>query len=124
MLEAGNFQCIPKECQYSWMPEKTSFPCSHNGSAILYNETTIATDFLQCPLEFTDEQITCDKVSSVWLYDSFEMSQTGVTEWDLVCDSLWVIGMVSSFYMVGLMIGSFIVGYFSDRLMHKKLSIN
>ena len=113
VLESGDFHCIDKECQHNWMPERTSFQCSHNGSAAVWNnpenKTTGTTDFLKCPLEFSDVQIPCEEAKSVWLYDSFEMSQTGVTEWDLVCDRLWVIGMVSSLYMVGLMIGSFIV---------------
>ena len=119
VLEAGDFHCVDKECQHNWMPERISFQCSHNGSAAVWNDienkTTATTDFLKCPLEFSDVQIPCEEAKSVWLYDSFEMSQTGVTEWNLVCDRLWVIGMVSSLYMVGLMIGSFIVGYFSDR---------
>ena len=113
VLEAGDFRCVTKECQYVWMPENTAFQCSYNGSEWV-NQADNKTD-LKCPLEFSDEQIQCDEATSVWLYESFEMSQTGVTEWDLVCGKLWVIGMVSSFYMVGLMIGSFIVGYFSDR---------
>ena len=106
---------MSKECQFDWMPEKTSFQCTYNESAAVATHADNETDFLKCPLEFSDEQILCDEATSVWLYDSFEMSHTGVTEWDLVCDKLWVIGMVSSLYMVGLMIGSFIVGYFSDR---------
>ena len=125
VLEAGDFHCVDKECQHDWMPERTSFQCSHNGSAAVWNDaenkTTGTIDFFECPLEFSDEQIPCEEAKSVWLYDSFEMSQTGVTEWDLVCDKLWVIGMVSSLYMVGLMIGSFIVGYFSDRWIHHLL---
>ena len=47
----------------------------------------------------------------------------GVTEWDLVCDKQWMVGMVSSFYMIGLMIGSFVVGYFSDRFGRKPVML-
>ena len=118
MLEAGDYRCVPRECQHQWMPENTSFHCSHNGSAAWSydgTESTLPLEMLVCPSEFSDDQVTCEDVTSVWLYDSFEMRQTGVTEWDLVCDRLWVIGMVSSLYMVGLMVGSFVVGFFSDR---------
>ena len=52
---------------------------------------------------------------SVWVYDEFEMGITGVTEWDLVCDRQWMVGMASSFYMLGLLLGSFVVGFSSDR---------
>ena len=27
--------------------------------------------------------------------------QIGVTEWNLVCDNQWLVGMASSFYMIG-----------------------
>ena len=51
----------------------------------------------------------------MWLYAEFEMSESGVTEWDLVCGHQWVVGMVSSLYMLGLMLGSWLVGFSSDR---------
>ena len=47
------------------------------------------------------------------------MSSTGVTEWDLVCSQQWKVGLSSSMYMVGLMIGSILVGYLSDRFGRK-----
>lgn len=51
----------------------------------------------------------------MWVYEEFEMDKTGVTEWNLVCDNQWLVGMASSFYMIGLLLGSIIVGYASDR---------
>ena len=51
----------------------------------------------------------------MFLYSSFEMSSTGVTDWDLVCSEQWKVGLSSSMYMVGLMLGSIVVGYLSDR---------
>ena len=38
-----------------------------------------------------------------------------MTEWDLVCDKQYLVGLISSFYMIGLLIGSFVVGAASDR---------
>lgn len=47
----------------------------------------------------------------------------GVTEWNLVCDKQWMVGLISSFYMIGLMIGSFVVGYTSDRFGRKPVML-
>ena len=43
------------------------------------------------------------------------MSSTGVTEWSLVCRDQWKVGLASSLYMVGLLLGSALVGLTSDR---------
>ena len=43
------------------------------------------------------------------------MSSTGVTEWSLVCDDQWKVGLASSLYMTGLLLGSALVGLTSDR---------
>ena len=52
------------------------------------------------------------------------MATTGVTDWNLVCDRQWMVGMASSFYMLGLLIGSFVVGYSSDRFNLTVIHIN
>ena len=49
------------------------------------------------------------------------MKFAGVTEWSLVCDDQWKVGMVSSLYMVGLMIGSFVVGFLADQYGRKPI---
>lgn len=45
--------------------------------------------------------------------------QTIVSEWSLICDRNLMAPSVSTFYFVGLTIGAFVCGIFSDRFGRK-----
>ena len=93
----------------SYLPEGTAGQCSHNVS--------VQSEPGQCPEFFLPGQVDCgqERETGVWVWGDFEMSSTGVTEWSLVCGDQWKVGLASSFYMIGLLVGSALVGLTSDR---------
>ena len=96
----------------SYLPENTSSQCSHNSSLGSPDLRT------ECPQHFLPAQVPClgeEEEDQVWVWGEFEMSSTGVTEWSLVCGDQWKVGLASSLYMVGLLLGSALVGLTSDR---------
>jgi len=58
-----------------------------------------------------------------WTYDDSFFKDTLVSDYNLVCGDKWKKGAVGSSYMVGLFIGSYIVGYLSDFLLGRKKTL-
>ncbi|XP_026006531.1 solute carrier family 22 member 5-like isoform X3 [Astatotilapia calliptera] len=52
-----------------------------------------------------------------WVFSTDKYTTTIVSEWDLVCDNAWKVPFSTSFFFVGALIGSFISGHLSDRLI-------
>ncbi|CAL4069365.1 unnamed protein product, partial [Meganyctiphanes norvegica] len=50
-----------------------------------------------------------------WLYDRSEYQTSAVIDYDLVCNRAFLRATVQSVYMVGMLIGSYLFGYLSDR---------
>uniref|UniRef100_A0A3B4FEH5 Major facilitator superfamily (MFS) profile domain-containing protein n=1 Tax=Pundamilia nyererei TaxID=303518 RepID=A0A3B4FEH5_9CICH len=53
-----------------------------------------------------------------WVFSTDKYTTTIVSEWDLVCDNAWKVPFSTSFFFVGALIGSFISGHLSDRLLN------
>jgi len=51
-----------------------------------------------------------------YVYDKFDMDTTVATENDLVCGNFFWTIIVDEFFMIGLMIGSFVFGVMSDKV--------
>jgi len=54
-----------------------------------------------------------------YVYDRSIFDETLVSEFDLVCSQKWKKGFIGVMYMVGLFIGSYIIGFISDRFGRK-----
>jgi len=54
-----------------------------------------------------------------YVYDQSVFRETLVTEYDLVCSEKWKKGLIGVMYMIGLFIGSYIIGFISDRYGRK-----
>ncbi|KAM8971308.1 solute carrier family 22 member 12-like [Sarcophilus harrisii] len=50
-----------------------------------------------------------------WVYDQSNFTSSIVSEWNMVCDWLFLKPMTQSIYMAGIMIGALIYGSLSDR---------
>ncbi|XP_060711539.1 solute carrier family 22 member 6-A-like [Hemiscyllium ocellatum] len=56
-----------------------------------------------------------------WTYDTSRFKATIVSEWDLVCNSKSLRQMVQSVYMGGVLAGSIVLGWLSDRFGRRTL---
>ncbi|XP_070574785.1 organic cation transporter protein-like [Ptychodera flava] len=61
---------------------------------------------------------TTTQCTDGWDYQA-EFQESIVTQWDLVCDQTALSQISQSIYMVGVMIGSLVAGYLSDRFGRK-----
>ncbi|KAJ4937075.1 hypothetical protein JOQ06_001659 [Pogonophryne albipinna] len=54
-----------------------------------------------------------------WVFSTERYTATIVSEWDLVCHNAWMVPFTTSLFFVGVLIGSFVSGHFSDRFGRK-----
>ena len=90
---------------------------------------------LTCPTEYTNSTESCTITDHEFLYDNDPMDTTLLSEWvgiyqwlfmfntdyrvirkiqDLVCSQEWKVAFVTSIFMVGLLVGSYLSGWLSD----------
>ncbi|XP_068597090.1 solute carrier family 22 member 7-like [Brachionichthys hirsutus] len=54
-----------------------------------------------------------------WIYDNSTFTSTIATEWDLVCDRKSLANTSTTIFFMGVMVGSIILGYLSDKYGRK-----
>ena len=54
-----------------------------------------------------------------WVYDKSTFGSSAVMEWNLVCDNRSLRATAQSVYMFGVLLGSYIFGFLSDRFGRK-----
>ncbi|KAH9642626.1 hypothetical protein HF086_011219 [Spodoptera exigua] len=66
---------------------------------------------------FTEEIMnnTCYKECGKYEYDASPFDNTIVSEWDLICERRWLASFNQTVLQVGILIGSTIFGFLSDR---------
>lgn len=74
------------------------------------------TTFRCVETNFTDviEDSTCYSDCIKYQYYS-QFESTIISEWDLVCDRAWLANLVQTLNMCGILVGSIVFGYISDR---------
>ena len=72
----------------------------------------------ECHVEDFDISVVED--CTKFVYDRSVFTETLVTNFDLVCKDRWKKGSIGTLYMVGLFIGSYIIGYAGDKIGRKK----
>nr|XP_006822965.1 PREDICTED: organic cation transporter protein-like [Saccoglossus kowalevskii] len=108
---------IPREkidigCGATWRFEQCHRYDIGNVSVVSYaNEPNIPTSLNNTA------KITCDHG---WEYDRSQYKSTVSQEFNLVCDKFYLNAMVSTIFMFGLFVGSFVVGNIFDRLGRRK----
>lgn len=58
---------------------------------------------------------TCYKDCETYEYDGTPMENTIVSEWDLICDRRWLASFTQMILQLGVLIGSIVFGFLSDR---------
>ena len=81
--------------------------CAENSTICLLNGTLSSTNEYRCNVPRSEWEFTESK------------SKTIVAEYDLYCDTSWLIYMVSSIYFIGRMVGTFITGWLADSYGRK-----
>lgn len=89
-----NGKAMPSHCD-TYMVEVLG-----NGTVSVVNDTTIP--------------------CSSWEYDLGDNTKTMTSDFDLVCDRVWLRAASQSFYMAGLMVGNFVFSHLSDWYGRKR----
>ncbi|XP_052791211.1 organic cation/carnitine transporter 2-like [Mya arenaria] len=90
--QAPNFRCSPDPSNFS----------SNGSDRVFDNVCTLANSTTTCPsFAFEDDMHTI------------------VNEWDLNCDSAWIVAMITTIQMSGVLVGSFISGHLGDMIGRK-----
>ncbi|KAK7071582.1 hypothetical protein SK128_010404 [Halocaridina rubra] len=69
--------------------------------------------------EKSSEKLECDS----WIFDTSVFHSTLVSEFSLVCGRLWMKASVQASYMMGLLLGSLIMGQLSDRFGRRIMTV-
>lgn len=75
----------------------------------------------ECPAEAFSSRVSTECSNKLgYLYPSdFEFESTAVTEFDLVCDQGYLVALIGSIYMSGLLFGSVFLGRLADMIGRK-----
>ncbi|XP_035226184.1 organic cation transporter protein-like isoform X2 [Stegodyphus dumicola] len=61
----------------------------------------------------SNELVKCD----AWEYDETFYTSTLLSQWNLVCDKEWLVSMLKSVFMGGVMVSVVLFGYIADKLL-------
>ncbi|CAK8673286.1 unnamed protein product [Clavelina lepadiformis] len=129
--DASNSTCLNRSKSHVTLVSKSS--CLFNITPIetgpdgtqrwsqCYTFNTIADSWRNDQEEFTTiNRSDVGKCTDGWEYDTPDKLLTVPMEFDLVCDRSWLVPLASSLYMFGLLAGSIIGGFVSDRWGRRK----
>ncbi|KAL5233280.1 hypothetical protein ACI65C_000690 [Semiaphis heraclei] len=119
-------------CQLPGEPDNASYALPPNIMNMSYPFDYNVDHFSSCKIydtNFTEayysSNITANQIINChqWIYDKHTFQNTAVMEFNLVCDRAWYKGTADSMLMVGVMLGSIIFGYLSDRIGRKNIFV-
>lgn len=61
------------------------------------------------------ENMTCYSDCLEYSYDTYPFGRTIISEWDLVCDRSWMASFTQTILQFGILLGSIMFGFLSDR---------
>lgn len=91
-----------------FLTPNVTFWCSNmaNSTAEISNTTNVT---------WTGYNNTCYENCAKYEYDGTPMGNTIISEWDLVCDRRWLASFTQMMLQLGILIGSIVFGFLSDR---------
>ncbi|XP_032522611.2 solute carrier family 22 member 6-A-like [Danaus plexippus] len=87
-----------------FLTPKTTFWCTDFGD----NSTRIG------------DNMTCYDECAKYSYDASPFNNTIISEWDLVCERSWLTSLTQMMLQLGVLLGSILFGFFSDRYGRRK----
>lgn len=105
LIPADLFPSLDSSNEEEFEPDKPDY-CNHY--------RTYLTEGGSCGLN--KSQITKCKRGDDFAYEDFEMDHTVALDNDLVCDDYFWTIVIDEFFMLGLLIGSFVFGVLSDKI--------
>ncbi|XP_064610888.1 organic cation transporter protein-like [Liolophura sinensis] len=94
---------------------RVPFYCADQGNDEHMSNWTNLTSYnvsdLPCDNETSNQCVCC---RSAWVYNTTEVSM--LTEWDLICGNQYLIGLSTSIFFTGTMVGGFLFGFLSDSI--------
>jgi len=131
-ISPKRFRCKLKECSND---DGTYFPVD---DSLLYPTTDSGDpDYCQYFKPIPQPDGTCNfgnlavdnktsyscQSDDTYYYDSFEMDSSVITDFNIVCDRNILNPSVNSFFMIGLMAGSFLFGVLSDKYGRRNMLV-
>ncbi|KAL4216307.1 hypothetical protein ACF0H5_024033 [Mactra antiquata] len=89
-------------------------PIAQNYTSGYENETLLCLHDNNATRDYWNEQCELPSGEKCQHFEFEKSIHTIVSEFDLVCDKSWVTATIISLQMIGMMVGSFIVGHLSD----------
>lgn len=94
------------------LPIKLTMPWIHFGIIFLAPKTVFRCVKLNSSMETLNSTCYSDCVEYEY-YSEFE--STIISEWKLICDRAWMANFTQSMCMFGVLVGSIVFGFISDR---------
>jgi len=123
-ISPGRYRCQLTECNNdngSYFPEddRLFYPFTESGKPNYCQHfkprvnPDLSCDFSNLIMD-NKSKVDCHS-DDTFYYDKFAMDNSVITDFNLVCDKSILEPAVNSFFMIGLMIGSFVFGVLSDK---------
>ncbi|XP_050712760.1 organic cation transporter protein-like isoform X3 [Eriocheir sinensis] len=111
---------VNHRCRMWWEEDNATYPMNDDLMNLLYPEDDQCRYYsnvtLEPPGRNYNKTLSCD---GDLVYDTSQYSTSAVIDYGMVCDRSWLRAIVQSVFMVGMLVGSYILGDLSDRVGRK-----
>ncbi|XP_075216993.1 organic cation transporter isoform X2 [Lycorma delicatula] len=116
---------VPHRCQLPWEDKHSNYHISYEIVSKLYPPDYLSDGYSQCQVysmtSINDVNQNNTLTCGSWIYDTSNYESTTLMEWDLVCDRAWLKATADAIFMIGVLLGSIIIGDLSDRYGRRPL---
>ncbi|KAG0711091.1 Organic cation transporter protein [Chionoecetes opilio] len=110
---------VDHRCRMWWEEENATYPMDDELKKLSYPWDEKDNNYDQC--RYFSHALSC---GSAQVYDTSEFQTSAVIDYGLVCERAWLRATVQSLYMVGMLLGSYVLGDASDRFGRKPVFLS